>query len=383
MQPRALYTNLTANRTALSFFATHAGCAVARLACPFFTTVEPLRILRDAGASEIRLIVRLCYATMPDALEAAAAAPGVSIRFFDSDEFHAKIYILGDVALVGSSNLTRTGLERNREVGVTVHASDAIFDELTRYFETMWSEARILSGDTFERFSRWHSSRFGSVPAEYSDAEVAAPGPIPPIDGPVQLFARMSIGEASVEQLKRIGKPQNAKAIRLALVKDNYPLGGTTEKEQYRRVTKALRVRERTSGDVLRMGPGQWALAAWYTEQEADQLRFRSANPVQQDHINLTKVGMLAAKAKGKQIGARLKLTPAMVDQAIQMSNDGTAVSAIARFFGVTRMTILTSFQRHGYQHVRRPKAPRMARRPRKKVANVGAGGEPSPPTGN
>jgi hypothetical protein len=193
----------------------------------------------------------------------------------------------------------------------------------------------------------------------------------------------MSIGEASVEQLKRIGRPQNAKGIRLALVKNGYPLGGATEKEQYRRVTKALRVRERTSGDVLRMGPGQWALAAWYTEQEAGRLRFRSENPVQQDHINLTRLGMLAAKEKGKQIGARLKLTPPMVDQAMQMSKDGMSVAAIARFFGVTGATIINYFRQSGFQRVRRLKAPRMARRPRKKVTNVVAEGETSPPTGN
>src|SRR5262249_37731266 len=75
MQSRALYTNSTTDRTALSFFVRHACRAAARLACPFFTTVEPLTILREAGASEIRLIVRLCYATMPDALESAAALP--------------------------------------------------------------------------------------------------------------------------------------------------------------------------------------------------------------------------------------------------------------------------------------------------------------------
>jgi hypothetical protein len=192
----------------------------------------------------------------------------------------------------------------------------------------------------------------------------------------------MSIGKASVEQLSRIGKPQNANAIRLALLKDGYQLGGTTEKEQYRKVTKALRVRERTRGDVLRTAPGQWALTAWYDKQEADRLRFRSEKRVQQDHIDLTKRGMRAAREKGRQIGGRLKLNQAMIDRAVQMTHDGMTMPAIARHFGVTRATIINSLERNetkgGLRYARRVLRPRSVRRPRKKSTNVDTAPEPS-----
>ena len=74
---RRLYTNADASRTALSFFRANAArCDAALLACPFFTTAEPLKILRQAGVNRIQLLLRLCYAAIPGAVEEAAALPG-------------------------------------------------------------------------------------------------------------------------------------------------------------------------------------------------------------------------------------------------------------------------------------------------------------------
>src|SRR5262249_41782140 len=124
MTHRTLYTNADQTRSALAFFTANAHrCTSARLACPFFTTIEPLTILQAAGVANIQLMVRLCYATMPGPLSAAGAIPGVTIRYYASDVFHAKFYILGDIALLGSANLTKTGLQINHELAVTLHKS--------------------------------------------------------------------------------------------------------------------------------------------------------------------------------------------------------------------------------------------------------------------
>jgi hypothetical protein len=105
---RALYTNADKRGSVLGFFITNASqCARAHLACPFFTSIEPLTQLKNSGVREIRLIVRLCFATMPDVVRAACKIPGVSIRYFTGDAFHAKFYILGDIALVGSGWLRK------------------------------------------------------------------------------------------------------------------------------------------------------------------------------------------------------------------------------------------------------------------------------------
>lgn len=101
-----IYTNSPHRRgdITLNFFMLHAaGAPSAQLACPFFTTTEPLKLLQDAGCTSVRLIVRLCAVTCPRALKAAKAMPHVNIRFFTSDAFHAKFYILGSNVMLGSA----------------------------------------------------------------------------------------------------------------------------------------------------------------------------------------------------------------------------------------------------------------------------------------
>jgi hypothetical protein len=84
-----VYTNAVAGKHALNFFQEHAaGCVQAQLACPFVAWAEPLRILKRAGVKNIQLLVRLCYATLPEALKEAECVPGVSIRYFAREALH-------------------------------------------------------------------------------------------------------------------------------------------------------------------------------------------------------------------------------------------------------------------------------------------------------
>jgi hypothetical protein len=167
-----IYTNSPRRRgdITLNFFMLNAsGAPSAQLACPFFTTTEPLQLLHDAGCKSVRLIVRLCAVTSPRALAAARAMPHVSIRYFTSDAFHAKFYVLGSNAMLGSANLTDSGLKANREISITLNSADDTFDELPAYFDELWDAASVLTDAALERFATWHKTHGKNSEAETID----------------------------------------------------------------------------------------------------------------------------------------------------------------------------------------------------------------------
>jgi hypothetical protein len=155
-----LFTNCPRNKDyTLNYFYWYAKEArTAQLACPFFTTAEPVKILKEAGCGKVQLLVRLCEATSPDALTAARGYEGVDIRYYTDGTFHAKFYILGDRAMIGSANLTNSGMMANRELSIVLESSDARFDELPAYFDELWSAppAAVLSPEALARFREWH-----------------------------------------------------------------------------------------------------------------------------------------------------------------------------------------------------------------------------------
>jgi hypothetical protein len=157
---RDLFTNCPRNRDfTLNYFYWYAKEArTAQLACPFFTTAEPVKILKGAGCGKVQLLVRLCEATSPDALAAARGYEGVDIRYYTDGTFHAKFYILGDRAMIGSANLTNSGMMANRELSIVLDASDPRFDELPAYFDELWSAppAAVLTPEALARFREWH-----------------------------------------------------------------------------------------------------------------------------------------------------------------------------------------------------------------------------------
>lgn len=168
---RVLFTNRPKGKdfTVNFFYSRGPSANTAQLACPFFTDFEPLKILKDAGCQHIRLIVRLCEATSPDALQAARSLGDVDIRFFTSSAFHAKFYILGQFALIGSANLTDAGMKSNRELSIAIGSEDEVFDEIPAFFDELWNSASVLTTDALDRFKAWR--RLNNRP----DA--------PPIDG--------------------------------------------------------------------------------------------------------------------------------------------------------------------------------------------------------
>jgi hypothetical protein len=145
-----------------------AGVASAQLACPFFTNCEPPRILVQKDCREIQLLVRLCVVTDPNALREARSISGVQIRYFTGQTFHAKFYLLGTRALVGSANLTGGGLRQNRELSVEITAGEAPFEELPALFDELWNSARVLTDDAFTKFEIWRRSH-GPVEPQLDD----------------------------------------------------------------------------------------------------------------------------------------------------------------------------------------------------------------------
>lgn len=157
---RQLFSNRPAGKDfSINFFHWNArGVKSAQLACPFFTNTEPLKILRDAGCSKIQLLVRLCEVTNPDALAEVQSLEGVNVRFFTAPSFHAKFYILGNVALVGSANLTGGGMMSNRELSVTVSSGEEAFDYIPMQFDELWNSASVFTVDALKKFRAWREN---------------------------------------------------------------------------------------------------------------------------------------------------------------------------------------------------------------------------------
>jgi hypothetical protein len=124
----------------------------AYLASPFFTTEEPIDLLTKRGCT-VHLLVRLCSITTPTVLRKVLQNPLVRMRYYTDRGFHAKLYIVGNVALVGSANLTDSGLKTNREVSVVLHKDvDSGFGDLVSLYEMFWSSAETLTLDVLAQY---------------------------------------------------------------------------------------------------------------------------------------------------------------------------------------------------------------------------------------
>ena len=150
---RDVYGNSKRSGYTIDFFSLMAPRASsAFLACPFFSTFDPIKLLTERGCN-VRLIVRLCSITPPPVLQQALADPLVSVRYYTSRDFHAKLYIIDDRALIGSANLTKAGLNTNREVSVVLQKDrDPSFDELPGLFNWFWDYADVFNREVLDAY---------------------------------------------------------------------------------------------------------------------------------------------------------------------------------------------------------------------------------------
>ncbi|QYO64349.1 zinc ribbon domain-containing protein [Leptolyngbya sp. 7M] len=152
---RDAYGNSPASGFTMDFFALNApGANQAYLASPFVSTFKPVSLLTERGCN-VRLLVRLCSITPPQVIRQALADPNVTLRYYTSRSFHAKLYIIDDIALVGSANLTDSGLMTNREVSVVLRKErDPAFDDLPAMFNLFWDYADTMTPEICSQYEQ-------------------------------------------------------------------------------------------------------------------------------------------------------------------------------------------------------------------------------------
>ena len=135
-----------------------AGSSQLFLAAPYFTLADPLLQAVKKGKT-IQLLVGLNAATSPDALRKVHEVPGLAVRYLTS-RFHAKIYIFGEAALLGSSNLTDGGLYSNREAVICLDRSDDVdaIEDIRALFVELWDAGQVLTKEKLESFAKAHAA---------------------------------------------------------------------------------------------------------------------------------------------------------------------------------------------------------------------------------
>lgn len=223
-----------------------------QLAAPYFTLADPVLEAIAEGKS-VQLLVGLNPTTSPNQLRMVHDNPGVTIRYL-TKRFHAKIFLSGNAALVGSSNLTRGGFYSNREAVVYLDKPEdgETVDELRNLFNELWGAGAVLTKETLNTFARTYKWLSEKTP----DWEGELKKRIDPVEPP---SIRVGGGERSKEQeflqrLRRKVYEQYRPAFRevTAILNDGgfrrddlFDLGETHETNRflnYVRVTHAIGV---------------------------------------------------------------------------------------------------------------------------------------------
>lgn len=124
------------------------------IAVAFFTDYAAIKNLIKNNCV-VRLIIRLNFGTSYVSLQEIINEKNVYIRFYTSENFHPKLYIFGNqIAFVGSSNLTKSGLETNQEINIGIYPEDERFDELISIFNDYWDspDIEVLTEDKLKTF---------------------------------------------------------------------------------------------------------------------------------------------------------------------------------------------------------------------------------------
>jgi len=331
----AVYTNQPPHGGAHDFFVRYgATCRCARLASPFFTTSYVLNLLPSA---EVQLLVRLCQTTQPSALEEASKHTSVQIRYFTDKKFHSKLYILDEVALLGSANLTRAGLSDHYELSVAIAKSDPNFTALELNYAELWSLAQPLTNAALADFADWHSKRPASNASDYEG--VGEEEELETDQDDVSTATRLVA--AAVQTLREMKKPTNARNLFQRLTEQGFDVRWASEmRRPYRLLHARLLAREKKNGDIVKLSGSMWALCEWFDEAERDRLRGDRLKQRDPEHVERTLRGMRRARELGKQIGAPRKITIDLVERIARLYRDGKSVKDIASELRVAPNTI-------------------------------------------
>lgn len=153
------------------------------LASPFFSNSELVKEILDRGCM-VRLIVVLGPATPPSHIKRIMCHKNIHIRYFTSSKFHSKLYIFGDrCALVGSANLTQSGMNTNSEICIEVSRYEDAFDTLVLLFQSYWAQAEALDEEALQNFSNLFDSYGKTGESELESKIKELFGEILPVEG--------------------------------------------------------------------------------------------------------------------------------------------------------------------------------------------------------
>jgi hypothetical protein len=165
--------------------------------------------------------------------------------------------------------------------------------------------------------------------AQSKEVPVPAPAPAPaPASMP---YAGLSVSEAAAKYLLSAGSAQRASKIVEALTSAGFEM---TAERPVASLKVALERRSKNFGDVLLVAYGTWTHRENLTDKERAAL----------EHKAQTKRGLMAARERGKQVGARLRLTPEIEAEMEKLLADGCKLKEVAAKFGFAQPTIRLRF---------------------------------------
>lgn len=142
-----------------------------RIASAFFSDWKTLKRIAET-AKTVELIVRLNDGTSSVALDEIIDLENVKVFFYTAQSFHPKLYIFGNrAALVGSSNITHSGLHTNAEMNVLIPGSSKIFPKLAQKFEGYKAGASNLTRVTLREYQEIEK-RFKKPAGDSMDSEL-------------------------------------------------------------------------------------------------------------------------------------------------------------------------------------------------------------------
>lgn len=204
-------------------------------------------------------------------------------------------------------------------------------------------------------YDRWHEFKHGGMDFIFEElrkttaavdriAKILSVDPEDP--GPSNIVLP-SLPDACLNILRGKGNPMSSKQLLAELEASEFAYKIKTDwpaAKPYKRVYSALVIRERQKGDVVRVGGGYWALAEWLPKGDVKKIRAMRNSPDRREHAERTKIGMQAARQKGRQIGQRPKLGHDDIERAKKLFAEGKKKREVAAEIGVSPMTLDKAF---------------------------------------
>lgn len=104
--------------------------------------IDLRRFYRDRLREDLeQLPLNRDYAHLIDEFTTFLRQDHVNVRFYNGAFLHAKAYLMPNIAVVGSSNFTPSGMTRKAELNVIKRDQSAVKDLRGNWFENMWADS--------------------------------------------------------------------------------------------------------------------------------------------------------------------------------------------------------------------------------------------------